>query len=53
MSELFPTPDKPDPRIHFCATCRAPNAPCGMAGMFFCTRCVPPDWYPAKDGGAE
>lgn len=47
MSDLF-TPAKPkpptDPRVHACTVCGAHNAPCGMAGQWFCWGCEPADW---------
>jgi hypothetical protein len=54
MSTLFPTP-KPqaaDPRDKRCATCQGPHAHCGIAGMWFCLRCVPADYWPQRDDDA-
>lgn len=38
----------PDPREKRCATCQGPNAHCGIAGQWFCRRCVPADWAPVS-----
>jgi hypothetical protein len=50
MSDLF-APAKPaDPRVHVCTACGRENAPCGMAGRWWCVPCAPGDYWPAGRG---
>jgi hypothetical protein len=49
MSSLF-DPAKPDARLHPCSKCRTANAPCGMAGAWYCVACVPPAYWPKREG---
>ena len=34
-----------DPRVHSCARCNKPNAPCGMAGQWWCVKCAPAEYW--------
>lgn len=37
------------PEVHHCATCGAPNAPCGMGDAWFCPwPCAPAEYWPAE-----
>lgn len=47
MTDLFDNA-KPDPRIHPCATCGRPDAPCGIGNTWFCVEHVPASYWPEK-----
>jgi ribosomal protein L37AE/L43A len=50
MTDLFQPTPKTDPRVHLCADCRRPNAPCGVNGLWYCAACVHPSFWPKNRG---